>query len=220
MEYFQEIMCKPIVRLYWKNISDCVSALKSKYFIAGILSLLCMSQASSHDWAVKTNVLYDATATVNAGLEMQVARNWSVDLSGNINFWSFSGGKHWKHWLVQPEARYWFCQPFGGHFVGAHLIGGLYNFGQIDHGFKFLNNDLGKLADHRYEGWGAGAGIAYGYSWLLGKHWNIEAEIGIGWIYTRYDVYECAGCGRKVERDRVHNYVGPTKAAINLIYVF
>lgn len=194
--------------------------MRFKYFAAAAACVLCMLQGSAQDVAVKTNLIYDATLTANAGVEMQVAPKWSVDLSGNANFWSFSGGKRWKHWLLQPEARYWFCQPLGGHFVGAHLLGGMYNFGHFGHGFKFLNSDFGKLRDHRYEGWGIGAGIAYGYSWLLGRHWNIEAEIGFGWVYTRFDVYECAGCGRKLERNRVHNYVGPTKAALNIVYVF
>lgn len=169
---------------------------------------------------VKTNLLYDATLSPNLGVEVQVAPKWSLELSGNINDWSFSGGKRWKHWFVQPEARYWFCQPLGGHFLGFHLIGGQYNFGHLSQGFKFFNNDLRGLRNHRYQGWGVGAGIAYGYSWLLHKHWNLEAELGIGWIYTRFDTYECAGCGRKTDSNRVHNYVGPTKAAINLVYVF
>lgn len=65
-----------------------------------------------------------------------------------------------------------------------------------------------------------GAGIGYGYSWILNRRWNLEAEIGLGYSYTRYDRFECAGCGEKVEEDRTHHYVGPTKAALNLIYVF
>lgn len=182
--------------------------------------LVCALPAGAQQVALKTNLIYDATLSPNLGIEFQVAPKWSIELSGNVNDWSFSGGKRWKHWLVQPEARYWLCRPLGGHFFGVHLLGGQYNFGHLNHGFKFLNNDLRGLKDHRYQGWGAGAGIAYGYSWLLHKHWNLEAEIGIGWVYTRYDVFECEGCGRKVDLDRVHNYVGPTKAAINLVYVF
>ncbi|WP_288083424.1 DUF3575 domain-containing protein, partial [Xylanibacter rodentium] len=27
-------------------------------------------------------------------------------------------------------------------------------------------------------------------------------------------------CGKKVETDRPHHYVGPTKAAVNLVYLF
>ena len=55
---------------------------------------------------------------------------------------------------------------------------------------------------------------------LLSEHWNIEAELGIGWAYTRYDRYPCTRCGRKLQSGKAHNYVGPTKAAINIVYVF
>lgn len=178
------------------------------------------SAAQTQEIAVKTNALYDATATINAGVEVSFHPKWSFDISGNYNPFTFSGGKKWKHWLVQPEARYWFCEALGGHFVGAHLLGGTYNFGHFDADFKLLGSDFSKLKDYRYQGWYTGIGIAYGYSWLLAKHWNLEAEIGIGYIYTRYDKYECAGCGRKVEENRHHNYFGPTKLALNLVYVF
>lgn len=170
--------------------------------------------------ALKTNLLYDATLTANAGAEFQLAPRWSFDLSGNLNAWSIHGHK-WKHWLVQPEARYWFCDAIAGHFVGAHLLGGQYNFGNIDlGGLKLPGTDFSVLKDTRHQGWYAGAGVAYGYSWILGRHWNLEAELGVGWVYTRYDVYPCAECGRRLEHNSCHHYVGPTKAAINLVYVF
>lgn len=169
---------------------------------------------------IKTNLLYDATATINLGAEMKVDPRWSIDLSGNYNPFTFSNGKKWKHWLVQPEIRYWFCEATGGHFVAAHLLGGQYNFGHFDPGFNLPGSKLRRLKDFRYQGWFAGAGIAYGYSWMLGKHWNLEAELGIGYAYTRYDSFECAGCGRKIEEDKPHNYFGPTKAAVNIVYVF
>lgn len=173
------------------------------------------------DVALKTNLIYDATTTINLGAEMQVAPRWSVDLSGNFNAWKFSGGKRWKNWSVQPEARYWFCQPMGGHFVGIEAHGGQYNIGGIDlGGLSFLGTDFGKLKDRRYQGWFVGGGVTYGYSWLLHRHWNLEAEIGIGYSYTRYDAFNCVGCGKKVESDKEHHYVGPTKLALNLVYVF
>lgn len=176
--------------------------------------------ASAQQFGLKTNLLYDATATVNLGAEMRVAPRWSIDVSGNLNAWSINNHK-WKHWLVQPEARYWFCDATAGHFVAAHLLGGQYNIGNIDLGdFKFLGTNLAGLKDHRYQGWFAGAGIAYGYSWILGRHWNLEAELGIGWIHTRFDKFPCTECGTKIYSDRVHNYVGPTKLALNLVYIF
>lgn len=86
--------------------------------------------------------------------------------------------------------------------------------------FTFLGTDFGQLQDYRFEGWMLGAGVAYGYQWLLSKHWSIEAEIGIGYVYSRYDKYECPHCGDLLEENKPHNYFGPTKAAVNLIYVF
>ena len=169
--------------------------------------------------ALKTNLLYDATLTANAGIEFGLAPRWSLDLSGNYNGWTVNDHK-WKHWLVQPEARYWFCDRFAGHFVGLHLLGGEYNFGNIKNSINFLGTDFSELTDHRHQGWYAGAGIAYGYSWILSRHWNLELELGAGYVYTRYDVFNCAGCGRKIEEDKPHHYVGPTKAAVNLVYEF
>ena len=188
--------------------------------VALCLYVLAMPGAGAQDFAVKTNLLYDATLTANIAGEMRLAPRWTAELSGNLNAWTVGGDHRWKHWLGQPEGRYWFCQAFSGHFVGAHLLGGQYNYGNLDLNFKFLGTDFSKLRDFRYQGWMVGAGIAYGYSWILDRRWNIEAEIGFGWVYTRSDVYECADCGRKVETDKPHNYVGPTKAAINLIYTF
>ena len=150
---------------------------------------------------------------------MALAPKWSFDLSGNLNAWTVNSHK-WKHWMVQPEVRYWFCQELQGHFVGAHALGGQYNVGNIDLGFKMLGTDFRNLKDRRYQGWYGGLGVAYGYSWILGRHWNLEAELGLGWIYTKYDVYPCAHCGTKLAKDRSHNYFGPTKVALNIVHVF
>lgn len=177
--------------------------------------------ARGQNVAVKTNLLYDIAAfTANAGVEIGLAPRWTLDLSGNYNGWTLSHDRKWKHWLAQPEARYWFCDRFAGHFVGVHALGGQYNIGGLKNGVKFLGTDFSKLSDRRYQGWFTGLGAAYGYDWILGKHWNLEAEIGIGWMYTRYDVYPCTECGSKLAADRPHNYFGPTKAAINLVYTF
>ena len=185
-----------------------------------ILLVFVGVSVSAQDWALKTNLFYDATTTMNLGFETRVAPKWTLDVSANWNPWTFSENKKWKQLSLQPEARYWFCEAFNGHFVGAHLLGGIYNMGNWDTDFKFLGTDFGKLQDYRYEGWMLGVGVAYGYQWLLSKHWSVEAEIGIGYVFSRADKYECATCGDKLENNEPHHYFGPTKAAINLIYVF
>lgn len=171
-------------------------------------------------FALKTNLLYDATATVNLGAEVRVAPKWTIDLSGNLNAWAIKNHR-WKHWLAQPEARYWFCNTWSGHFVGFHALGGQYNVGGLTRARgTLLGIPFHQFKDHRYQGWYAGAGVAYGYTWILARHWSIEAEIGVGYIYTRNDVFPCAKCGTKIASDRPHHYVGPTKAAVNIIYNF
>ena len=188
--------------------------------LLSILLLCCSISAGAQDWAVKTNLFYDALTTVNLGFETRLYPKWTLDVSANYNPWSFSENKKWKQLSLQPEARYWFCEAFNGHFLGAHLLGGIYNIGNLNSDFTFLGTDFSKLQDYRFEGWMLGAGIAYGYQWLLSKHWSIEAEIGIGYVYSRYDKYECPTCGDLLEDNQSHNYFGLTKAAINLIYVF
>ena len=184
------------------------------------LGLFLTQGMSAQNVAVKTNLVYDVAANVNAGIEFGLAPKWTVDVSGNFNAWNMSHNRKWKHWLVQPELRYWFCDRFAGHFLGMHLHGGQYNVGGLKNSMSFLGTDFSKLSDNRYQGWFTGVGLAYGYTWMLGEHWNLEAEIGLGYSYTKYDRFECVGCGKKIEEDKSHHYVGPTKAAINLVYVF
>lgn len=186
---------------------------------ATIFALLPATAAHAQDVALKTNLLSDGFLNVNAGMEASIGTHWSVELTGDLNCWNLSHGRKWKHWLVQPEARYWFCEALGGHFAGVHALIGQYNAGHIDLPFSLPATDFSALKTRRYQGWAGGLGLTYGYSWLLSRHWNLEAELGLGWVYTRFDRFECAGCGRRTGKGK-HNYVGPTKAAVNLVYLF
>ena len=192
------------------NIKKCLFLL---VFAAGV-----SVAARGQNVAMKSNLLADAALSPNLGWEVKLAPRWSVDLSGQFNDWTVNERK-WKHWFVQPEARYWFCDAFAKHFVGVHAIGGQFNIGNIKNNISFLGSDFSKLTDHRYQGWGVGAGVAYGYAVPLAHHWNLEFELGVGYVYLNFDRFECQNCGRKVG-EKSHNYVGPTKAAINLVYVF
>lgn len=187
------------------------------FFVLVFTSCLCFT-AKSQQVAIKTNLLPDVALSPNLGLELQISRRWSLDFSGEYNNWTINRHK-WKHWFVQPEARYWFCDAFAKHFLGIHAIGGEYNVGNIKNNISFLGTDFSKLTDNRYQGWAVGGGVAYGYAFPLSRHWNFELEAGFGYVYTKYDKFECTFCGKKVG-DGDHHYVGPTKAAVNLVYVF
>ncbi len=195
--------------------------MRSKYYILLLFGLLVQFGAKGqNDVAIKSNILYDLTATISAGIEVGLAPRWSLDVSGNFNAWNMKNDRRWKHYLVQPEVRYWLCDRFMGHFLALYLHGGQYNFGGIKNSINFLGTNLSNLTTHRYQGWFAGAGVGYGYAFVLGRHWNLELEAGIGYAYTVFDEFECAGCGRKVNTDLNHHYFGPTKLAVNFVYLF
>lgn len=165
--------------------------------------------------ALKTNALYWATTTPNLGLEFRLAKKWTLEAEVGLN--PFDGknedgsyGKSLKHFRVHPELRYWFCESFYGHFLGLHVPYLIYNISDID----ILGTE-----NERHQGWGTGVGLSYGYNWVLGKHWNLEATIGVGYLYLESDKYPCANCGTKVESVKKH-YFGPTQAALSAVYLF
>ena len=98
-------------------------------------------------------------------------------------------------------------------FFGLHLLGGQFNVGNVDFPLGIYPSTKG----YRYEGYYYGAGLAYGYQWLLGKRWSIEAGIGVGYVQNHYDKYDCPKCGEWKEKND-KGYFSVTKAAVSLIY--
>ena len=173
--------------------------------------------ATAQQVALKTNALYWATTTPNIGAEVAVARRHSVQLYYGLNPWRQSGGDRssLRHWALMPEYRYWFCQSMSGWFVGAHLMGGQFNMSGVDLPLGIF----GSLKDRRYEGWFAGGGVTAGYQWPLARHWSLEAALGVGYDYVRYDKFRCGECGERLKSGHT-NYLGPTKLALSVMYVF
>lgn len=168
--------------------------------------------------ALKSNLLFDAGATPNVGLEIGVGKKHSMQVFYGLHPWTFGSGsdrKYLKHWVVNPEWRHWFCHRFNGSFVGIHAFGGQFDATNV----KMPLGWWKELQDHRFEGWFVGGGVSYGYQWILSKHWNFEAAAGFGAAYIDYDKFKCGDCGKKLE-DGNKLYIGPTKAALSLLYLF
>lgn len=164
--------------------------------------------------AIKTNLLYNLTTTMNMGGEMKLSDYLTLDLSLSYNPWTFSNNRKFKHISVQPEIRYWIYEPYNGHFLGVHLLYSNFNVGNI----KLPLSVLSGLNDYRYRGDAYGLGLSYGYQWILSPRWNLEATFGFGYLYLDYNRYECNTCGKKID-DTGKHYLGPTKVGVSLIYV-
>lgn len=193
--------------------------IKKTLVLIAILFAGC-SVSMAQKVGIKTNLLTDVAATPNLGLEFGLADHWTFELDGQIIAWTIKDHS-WKHWLVSPEARWWYCEKFQGSFLGLHLLGGQFNVGNIKNHINFLGQNLSLLSDFRYQGWYAGAGFGYGYAWTIANHWNIEVEAAVGYAYMRYDRYKLnCNCDDNPLKNKHHNYWGLTKLALNLEYLF
>ncbi len=183
-----------------------------------VLALLLISSglffyANGQNVAVKTNLPYLATTTPNLGFEFGLGHNVSLELSGGYNPFEFSENRQLKHWVVWPELRYWTCGTFNGHFFGLHGVGGQFDLGGWDIPvWKFKN-----LKEFRYDGNAIGAGLSYGYQWIINDRWGFEFTIGAGYVRFDYDVYSVNDGSKQWDNKR--NYFGPTKGGLSLVYI-
>ena len=201
-----------------------------------IMVVLPSGKVFGQDAALKTNLLGWAGTNVNLGIEFAAGRKSTLQAFASVNPWEFGEDKHFRFWIVEPEYRYWFCGKFNGWFIGAHLLGGQYNAKNMNFPLKtFIISttvydsdgtavpgegwpDLkGDNSGRHAEGWFIGGGITGGYQWILSKHWNLEASLGLGYAYSPMTF--CGRCKRTIDKRKFH-YLGPTKAAVSLMYVF
>ena len=172
--------------------------------VVGLLLLLTPASLSAQTVALKTDLAYWATTTPNASLEVGLSPRFTLDLLAAYNPWTFSNDRKMRCWLAQPSLRYWLCERFEGHFFGVHAHAAQY---------------FGGFHRKRYDGYLAGGGISYGYDWILSPHWNVEAEVGVGYARMWWDESERAFC-EKCSTPRHRNYVGPTKLGLTFSYLF
>lgn len=195
--------------------------------LAVAAAMMWSAAAQAQEVAVKTNLLYDASTTPNLGLEVGLGRRMTAQVFYGLNAWTYGGSgaetKQAKHWVLMPEVRWWTCSKMNGWFYGVHAMGGQFNAANIKApvpGAFFSGLDITKaVRDTRVQGAFAGIGVTAGYQWILARHWNLEAELGVGYNHVWYDQYPCAECGTKLSEGQ-SNYVGLTKAGITLMYVF
>ena len=183
-----------------------------RYLIIVVIAFLAsLSSASAQVVGVKTNTLYWATTTPNAGVEIALAPRWTFELEGGYNPWTLDADNNMKikHWLISPEFRYWFCNSFQGHFLGLNANYTQFNIGALP---------IDSLKDTRIEGWAAGAGLTYGYAFPIARRWNLELTCGMGVWYTEYDEYQSRKCG--LFQQTVDKFwLGPTALGFSFVYM-
>lgn len=193
--------------------------LKKSYQVALLLATLLAfgiaPEAFAQKVALKTNFLYIATTSPNLALEVKTGTHTTLEVGGGMSLWDYNERSTFRHWMLQPEFRYWLCEPMNGSFFGIHAHGGQYNIGGID----IPVGRLKQFKDDRYQGYFYGGGISYGYQWILSDRFNLEASIGGGYARIHYENYPCATCGNKLD-EGFYNYWGITRASLSLLFFF
>ena len=186
----------------------------------GVAALVLFApRADAQKLAVKANALSWFTTTPQAEVEgpWGLAGRWVLRVRGTRGS---SAITKFKHWELRPMGRYWLWEAFNGHFFGLSGEYGQYNVGGMratPFGLMFSDTDR-----KRYEGSFVGAGLSYGFSWMLSPRWSIEAEGAFGYRYVTYRSYDCVTCGRPtIEGDpKQHkSYFGPTRLAVSVIFM-
>lgn len=182
-----------------------------QFLILWLIWVFTPSPVLSQSLGVKTNLFWWLTTTPNLGIEIAVSRKVTFDLSANYNAWTFlPKDMSLRHWLVQPEVRFWPCKAFEGHFIGVHGNYGKYNIGQI----PFISD----LDGYTLRGDLYGGGVSYGYHFAIGSRWGLELSAGLGYTYLEYNKYVCAECAELMGRYKRHFY-GPSRLGVSIIYL-
>lgn len=171
--------------------------------------------AYSQQIAIKNNLVYDATGTLNIGGEYAINKTFSVSLSANYNDWVLQKPYAWKHYLVQPEFRYWLRETFNEHYVGAHLMYVGFNVERMSLPFfGFARRNLYQ------DGTAWGGGVSYGYHLYLTPRLNLEFSLGVGFLQLKYYKFDYKETQVKDETHHLmRNYVGPTQINVSVVYI-
>ncbi len=197
--------------------------MKIRSVTLAIASLLCSCTATAQKLIVKNNLFYDFAMsarngspafTPNFGIEAYLSPHWTAGFNAAYMPWPSDSRKEkkWKHLLLSPEARYWFCSAFSRDFVGFNFMYGHYNVGKVHFPFGLYPS----LRHKRHQGDMVALGTSYGYSWILSPHWSLEAEAGLDVGYTWFKKYDCAHCGTYYGKDK-KAFLMP-KVGVNIIY--
>lgn len=159
-----------------------------------------------HRLAIKTNLLYDAALLPNLEVEWRVSDNWSVALEGGVAWWGKYSNEHsYRLAMVSPEVRRWIRPraPWHGLYVGAFAGAGLYDLEKTTRG---------------YRGEGVMGGVSVGYMWPISRYFSLEAEVGGGYLFTRYKEYVPISGHHVYRRTKDLNYFGPLKVKFSIVW--
>ena len=165
---------------------------------------------------VKTNMLYDLALAPNIEVEVPFGRNrrWSVMAEYLNPWWRLDklnyayeiqeAGLELRRWLTPrcDGSRPWLSGMFAGLYVASAKYDLEYN-GVGDQG----------------EVWSVGG--TFGYSWPIGRRWNLELSVSAGYLGGKRRHYnaEFESSHLIYKETKSMRYFGPTKLKFSLVWI-
>lgn len=181
-----------------------------KNFILVAAGLLLCLLVSGQELSLSTNVLdYANLGTLNAELSCGVARHWTVAAGVRYNPFRYGEGDGEKancQRSFELGARYWPWHIYSGWWMSGHMRGQEYNVGGI-------------RSSESVEGERYGGGLSMGYTYMIGRHFNLDVGAGFWAGYDIYTSYRCPHCGRIVDSGR-KIFILPNDFLLSFAYIF
>lgn len=169
-------------------------------------------EASAQKAAVSTDLVgYANFVTMNVEASVPVARHWSINAGVRYNPFTFDLGEGKEDARNRQQTyaagmRYWPWNVYSGWWLAGKLQYQEYNSGGI-------------VSRATYEGDRFGTGFSGGYSYMLGKHFNVDFGLGFWGGYDRFTRYACPVCG-VTEDSGEKFFILPSDVIIAFSYVF
>ena len=171
-----------------------------KLLLAIAVSFAALSTAQSQDsivskkMYVKANALFLPVGMLNAGVEYQLNKKWTLQGDVFISPWKSFAGKYAQVYMLGFDGRYYFNEAFKHWYVGANIsfsrfIVQKYNYWS-DSNYQYTpESPVYKTSDLYQNGFSYIIGATVGYQFELGKNWNMDLYVGGGSIQSYYKGY-------------------------------
>ena len=168
-----------------------------KLLLLIVISFAMLSNAQSQDSLatkklyVKANALFLPIGMLNAGVEYQLNKKWTLQGDVFISPWKSFAGKYAQVYMIGFDGRYYFNEAFKHWYIGGNIsfsryIIQKYNYWN-DNNYQYTpESPIYKTSDLYQDGFSYYLGATVGYQFELGKNWNMDLYVGGGSVQSFY----------------------------------
>lgn len=178
-------------------------------------------EQAARGFIICTNFVLDAVLVPNIGTVVPLGKGWALDLRYGGAWWSVPEKDFWwRAYGGELAIRKYFprkeeidepWRTVSGHHVGLYGQFFTYDFELGGSGQMGGTPKMNIFDNPQYAG-----GLEYGYTFELGRNFNLDLSLGLGYaggLYHEYEPWE----GKYVWRSTMRRFwLGPTRAEVTL----